>query len=105
MIHKVSDDQFEVKPNEVVHLPTGARFTSYPGERLLRHAIWNDAGLHPEFRKLDIFNAAKALIGTGVTDHVGPTEPVANRASAVASESLRDDEPVMAPKPIDEPAG
>jgi hypothetical protein len=28
---RVTDDQFEIEDNEVVHLPTGARWTAYPG--------------------------------------------------------------------------
>lgn len=28
---RVSEDQFEVRQNEVIHLPTNARWSAYPG--------------------------------------------------------------------------
>jgi hypothetical protein len=68
---QVTQDQFKISSNELVHVPTGARFTRFPGERVMRHVFWNSAGLCTEFQKLDIFNAATALIASGIMDETG----------------------------------
>jgi hypothetical protein len=41
----VTGDQFEVRPNEVRHRPTGASFTSYPGLRKIISGVnWGRCG-------------------------------------------------------------
>jgi hypothetical protein len=75
MFEKVTTEQFEILPNEVVHRPTGARFTRYPGERLMRLAIWGGAGSHFEFRKADILKMAQQLIESDAQpEHFGPAQ-------------------------------
>jgi hypothetical protein len=42
---KVTRDQFEVKRNEVIHKPTGASFTSYPGlDKEIKSVNWSRCG-------------------------------------------------------------
>lgn len=64
MFQTVTADQFEIKDNEVIHTPTGARFTRYPNTPELRHASWGQAARHVEFRKVDIFDVAKQLLAS-----------------------------------------
>jgi len=66
MWQAVTIDQFEIRDNEVIHTPTGARFTKYPNETELRHIYWGRAAEHLEFRKLDIFEMAKTLLARQV---------------------------------------
>jgi hypothetical protein len=107
MFQPVSHDQFEIKEYELVHLPTGARFTRYPGQHVLRHVFWNDAGERTEFRKLDIFNAATALIGGDAMDRAGakilrPVPANPESVAPTASESPRREEPLGVPAPSPE---
>jgi hypothetical protein len=41
---RITRDQFVVKENEVVHLPTGARFIAEPGDGHPVQVIWGGAG-------------------------------------------------------------
>ena len=42
---RVTRDQFEVSRNEVLHKPTGARFTSYPGlDKEISFTNWSRCG-------------------------------------------------------------
>jgi predicted secreted protein len=41
---KVQEDQFEVRENSVVHRPTGAEFTAYPGHPEFQYMNWGRAG-------------------------------------------------------------
>jgi hypothetical protein len=65
MFDEVTEDQFDVLPIEVVHQPTGARFTRFPDQPVMRVAIWGEAASHHEFRKADILRMAYALIERG----------------------------------------
>jgi hypothetical protein len=41
---KVTRDQFEVRENEVVHVPTGARFNAFRGQGHVKSVTWGRAG-------------------------------------------------------------
>jgi hypothetical protein len=110
MFQSVRDDQFKISENELIHLPTRARFTRFPGKCVVRHVFWNDAGQYPEFRKLDIFTAATAIIESGVMDKIGNSGPKPDIAPNVdpqpaptPSENPKHDEPPGSPAPMTEP--
>lgn len=39
----VKRDDFEIRDNEVVHKPTGARFSAYPGSKATKSVNWGRA--------------------------------------------------------------
>jgi hypothetical protein len=42
----ITRDQYEVTRNEVIHKPTGATFTSYPGlDKVIASVKWGSCGL------------------------------------------------------------
>jgi len=42
---KVTRDQFEISSNKILHKPTGAVFTSYPGrDKEISHVNWSRCG-------------------------------------------------------------
>lgn len=40
----VKRNDFEIRENEVIHKPTGARFSAYPGSKEVKSMNWGRAG-------------------------------------------------------------
>jgi hypothetical protein len=63
---KVSTDQFTLEVNKVTHVPTGAHFTTYPGQTEIAHANWGNVGnVLPngeDYWKEDVISVAQELL-------------------------------------------
>ena len=62
----VTRDQFEVKENEVVHIPTGATFGADPDDKIIKNINSGLAGgmplAHKDYHLKDIEHVAKQLL-------------------------------------------
>ena len=65
-VTKVTRAQFEIRDNEVVHRPTGACFTAYPGEREPYRVDWAMSGSllqnGDDYRQADVSRVARQLL-------------------------------------------
>jgi hypothetical protein len=65
-VTKVTRQQFEIRENEVVHTPTGACFTAYPGEKEPYRVNWGMSGSllqnGEDYRQADVSMMARQLL-------------------------------------------
>jgi hypothetical protein len=59
-------NDFEIRKDEVVHKPTGARFRAYPGSKEVKSMNWGRAGevleSGADYERDDIYRCAKELL-------------------------------------------
>ena len=63
---RVSQEQFELMDDVVIHTPTGAKFTAYPGEGQPHNVNWGKCGdllaNGDDYSREDVFQCAKKLL-------------------------------------------
>ena len=63
---RVSPEQFEVKNDVVIHTPSGAKFTAYPGYAEPHNVNWGKCGdvlaNGDDYRREDVYQWAKKLL-------------------------------------------
>lgn len=63
---EVTHEQFEVGIDEVVHRPTGAKFTAYPGDYEMKGVHWGNAGnllpSNEEYERVAVLRVAQDLL-------------------------------------------
>jgi hypothetical protein len=68
MMTLVTEDQFDIEENSVVHRPTNARFSACPGRPEGRLANWGHAGAElpngDDFDRDDVARVALKLLAT-----------------------------------------
>jgi len=63
---QVTREQFEVGIDEVVHMPTGAKFTTHPGGYEMKGVDWGRAGdllpSNQEYERVEVLRMAQELL-------------------------------------------